>query len=143
MSNETSTPQEAAVLREVMRLYLLSQRRALHVQGVLPQGRFLVLLMHNAPLTQAEFGRILGLEKSWVSRMIDKLVEQDWVMRTPHPDDKRSFLLQLTTAGMRLAKQVDAQMSTHACAMLDCLTPSARKRIISSLQELRTVLQTL
>src|SRR5438309_115076 len=104
-----------------MRLFIGEQRRLLHKEGTPPQARLLVMLLQRGRLPQAEFGRLLGLEKSWVSRSVDKLVEQGWVARSTLATDRRNVQLQLTTAGRTAARAVDARMSAHASEVLDRL----------------------
>ena len=120
---------DAAILREAMRLFIGEQRR------------LLVLLLQRGTLTQAEFGRLLGLEKSWVSRSVDKLVALGWVARSTLASDRRNVQLQLTATGKVAARAVDARMSTHASEVLDRLPGSKRQRVVSALKELCAALQ--
>ncbi|MDB5887542.1 MAG: hypothetical protein JWM03_414 [Rhodocyclales bacterium] len=124
-----------------MRLFICEQRRLLHEEGTPPQARLLVMLLQRGRLTQAEFGRLLGLEKSWVSRSVDKLVEQGWVARSTLATDRRNVQLQLTTAGKAAARAVDARMSAHASEVLDRLPTAKRQRVVGALQELCAALQ--
>jgi DNA-binding MarR family transcriptional regulator len=124
-----------------MRLFIGEQRRLLHDEGTPPQGRLLVMLLQRGTLKQAEFGRLLGLEKSWVSRSVDKLVEQGWVARSTLASDRRNVQLQLTAAGKVAARKVDARMSAHASEVLDRLPVAKRQRVVSALKELCVALQ--
>jgi DNA-binding MarR family transcriptional regulator len=101
----------------------------------------LVTLLRRGTVTQAEFGRLLGLEKSWVSRSVDKLVEQGWVERSELATDRRNVQLQLTAAGKVAARDVDARMAAHAIDVLDRIPLANRQSVVSALQELSTALQ--
>lgn len=141
---QSKTPaktRDAAVLREAMRLFIGEQRRLLHDQGVPLQGRLLVMLLNRGVLTQAEFGRLLGLEKSWVSRSVDKLVEQGWVERSTLATDRRNVQLQLTASGKVAAREVDGRMTEHASGVLDRLSSEQRQRVVDALHELCAALQ--
>ena len=132
---------DSSVLREAMRLYIMEQRRLLQEQGSPPQGRLLTMLLRRGAMTQAEFGRIMGLEKSWASRSVDRLVAQGWVTRSTLEADRRNVQLQLTPAGKQAAREVDGRLSAHANDVLARLPAAARTRVVNALQELCTALQ--
>lgn len=135
------TSSDTEILRDAMRLFIIAQRKHLHDGGALPQGRMLVTLLRHGSVTQAEFGRMLGLEKSWVSRSVDKLVQLGLVTRSTLENDRRSVQLQLSDAGKVAALEVQEHMNTHAGGVLQALPDSDRARVIAALRELRDVLQ--
>jgi DNA-binding MarR family transcriptional regulator len=51
--------------------------------------------------TPSELAADLGLSPTTVSAMIDRLVRKKQVRRVRHPDDGRSYRLELTAAGVR------------------------------------------
>jgi DNA-binding MarR family transcriptional regulator len=126
--------EDSAVLREAMRLFIQAQRRVLSEQGSPPQARLLIMLLRRGTMTQAEFGRLLGLEKSWISRSVDKLVGQGWVTRNPLPTDRRNMQLELTAAGTLVAHEMDKCLDAHANDVLGRLPATARPAVISALQ---------
>jgi DNA-binding MarR family transcriptional regulator len=132
---------DTEILRDAMRLFITGQRKHLHDGATLPQGRMLVTLLRRGSVTQAEFGRILGLEKSWVSRSVDKLVQMGLVTRSTLEGDRRSVQLQLSDAGQVAAHEVQERMNAHASSVLQALPDNARERVIAALRELRGVLQ--
>jgi len=140
-TSKAAASEDSSVLREAMRLYILEQRRLLHEQGSPPQGRLLTMLLRRGAMTQAEFGRIMGLEKSWASRSVDRLVEQGWVTRSTLETDRRNVQLQLTPAGKLAAREVDERLTAHANDVLERLPVAARARVVGALQELCAALQ--
>jgi DNA-binding MarR family transcriptional regulator len=54
----------------------------------------------------SEITRVFGLKKSTMTSLLDRLEERGLLARHPHPDDGRSFLVELTAEGRRLAEQV-------------------------------------
>ena len=50
------------------------------------------------PVTQGALGRVAGLEKSWVSRLVGRFVEDGAVKRVPLASDHRSLQVLLTPA---------------------------------------------
>ena len=51
--------------------------------------------------TPSELSHELGVAPTTLSAMIDRLVQKGQIRRVPHPDDGRSYLLELTAQGMK------------------------------------------
>jgi len=49
--------------------------------------------------TPSQLAYELGVAPTTLSAMIDRLVQKDQIRRVPHPDDGRSYLLELTPQG--------------------------------------------
>ena len=47
----------------------------------------------------SDIGKMLNVDKSSITRMIDRLEKKGLIKRLPDPDDRRSFLLDLTEKG--------------------------------------------
>lgn len=122
--------------REFVRLYLLRQRRFAHDQGIPPQGRLLGMLHRHGAMTQGELGRMAGLDKSWISRGIDRMVEEGWVERVPLASDRRCMELHLTDKGRDLAKATNAQLDENAEALFEHIAAEHHAPIAQALQAL-------
>jgi DNA-binding MarR family transcriptional regulator len=74
--------------------------RALADCGITP-GHFgvLVLIDSNPGLNQTALGNALGIDRSTVVAVIDRLEGRSLVERAVSPDDRRSYALRLTPAG--------------------------------------------
>lgn len=59
----------------------------------------------EGPLTPTELARELGMPLSTVLFRTRRLERRGHAERVPNPEDKRSFLLQLTTSGNRLLQR--------------------------------------
>lgn len=124
------------LMREFVRLYLIRQRRFAHDHGIPPQGRLLGMLLRNGPLTQGELGRIAGLDKSWISRGIDRMVEEGWVERVPLASDRRCMELHLTDKGRQLAHATNVQLDENAEALFEHIAAGQHAPIAQALQAL-------
>ena len=80
-----------------------------------------------------ELGRRLCLEKSWISRAIDGLVEDGLVSKEPNPADSRSWLVRLTTNGARRLKSLNDQIETHAERVISRIPSGQRAKVHQSL----------
>ena len=123
-------------LRELVRLYLAAQRRFIHDQGLTAQGHLLLQLQRLGPVTQIEFGRAANLDKSWISRIVDRLVADGLVQRVPLQSDRRCLQLHLTAAGAEQAKRVDRLLGEHASELIAGVAQSDRPAIGAALDAL-------
>jgi DNA-binding MarR family transcriptional regulator len=70
------------------------------------EGHLLAYLLSYGPCPIAELRRVFGHKKSTLTSMLDRLVDRGLAVRELHPEDRRSFLIGLTPAGRRTARQV-------------------------------------
>lgn len=70
------------------------------------EAHVLSYLRSYAPCPISELHRVLGLKRSTLTSMLDRLEERAIVRREPCTRDRRSFQLHLTDAGRSLADRV-------------------------------------
>ena len=81
--------------------------RQMEGTGLAPQeGHLLSYLRSYAPCPIAEVITVFGLRGSTATAVLDRMEERGLMTRTPNPDDRRSFLLELTAEGKRVAEEV-------------------------------------
>ncbi len=61
--------------------------------------RILLLLGAGERLSVNEISRRAGIDKAWISRSLNIMMEQNMVKRVPHPSDSRKSLISLTEEG--------------------------------------------
>ncbi len=78
-------------------------------------GQFGVLsvIAGNPGLSQTQLGNALGIDRSTVVAVIDRLENRGLVMRTPSPNDRRSHALQLSEEGAALLKRLEEMVRAH------------------------------
>lgn len=122
------------LLREVTRLYARAQRVVADCCSTSStQCHLLVELGRAGPLPLSELGSRLMLEKSWVSRAVDGLVERGWATKEPNPLDARSWLVTLTADGDDRVRELNATLDNHAARVLDQLNERDRATVEKSL----------
>jgi DNA-binding MarR family transcriptional regulator len=92
-------------------------------------------------MSQHELARLLGLEKSTVSRLVAGLVDRGWVSRERNPDNRRLYRLQLTHDGQAAARQIGKQLRTQHTQLLSGLTPAERQGLAIGLAGIARVLK--
>jgi MarR family transcriptional regulator, lower aerobic nicotinate degradation pathway regulator len=101
------------------------ERRACERGFSLIQTRLLGVLRDRQP-TINDLAKLLGLDKSSVSGLVDRAERRGVVRRVPSTVDRRSVLVTLTKEGHALANEVSARFAADIEAMLEVLTPSDR-----------------
>jgi DNA-binding MarR family transcriptional regulator len=78
-------------------------------------GQFGVLLVinNNAGLSQTQLGNALGIDRSTVVAVIDRLESRGLVVRAPSPTDRRSHALRLSEAGAQLLHKLKEMVRAH------------------------------
>jgi DNA-binding MarR family transcriptional regulator len=95
------------------------------------------LKMGRQGITQARLAELLEIEPITLTRHIDRLVEQGWVERRPHPTDRRARCLFMTEqAGPVMARMRALAKSLHEEAF-SALDPGERDLFIDLLKRVR------
>jgi len=78
-------------------------------------GQFGVLEIINANpgLNQSELGVAMGVDRSTVVAVIDRLEGRDLVVRAPSPKDRRSYALRLSPGGEELLATLQPLVRAH------------------------------
>ena len=85
-------------------------------------------------------GRLLGLEKSTVSRLVAGLQHRGWVERQRDPSNRRFYQLQLTPEGRTVADRIGQELRAHHEQLLAALTPDEREALTIGLTGLARAL---
>jgi DNA-binding MarR family transcriptional regulator len=137
-----SVQNPGVLLREVARLYTRAQRLvALCCHTTNTQCHILTELGRSGAQPMVDLGQRLCLEKSWVSRALNSLVEDGLVAKKNHPTDARSWIVSLTAAGKRRVDQLNETLDSHTAQLLDKLTTSQRVLVAQSLHVVLTSLR--
>lgn len=131
-----------ALLRDVVRLYVSAQRSA-HACCRGASGKeceALALLGGTGSISVQEFADKMGLEKTWASRLAVRLEKRGVVKRVDHPNDGRSWLLELTAKGREQCGALNEALDGHAVEVLNCVPAAERAKIDRALEHLRDAL---
>jgi DNA-binding MarR family transcriptional regulator len=95
------------------------------------QTRLLGVLRDRRP-TMNELAKVLGLDKSSVTGLVDRAERRGLVARAPSAADRRSVLVSLTDQGRALAASVAGRFETDVSQLL-ALLPAADRSALTSL----------
>ncbi|MFF0040129.1 MarR family winged helix-turn-helix transcriptional regulator [Streptomyces mirabilis] len=92
------------------------------------QARLLGVLRDREP-TMNQLGRLLGLDKSSISGLVDRAQRRGLVTRTVSPNDRRAFQVSITDAGRQLIEQLAAQFAEQIELSVAPLSDADRQRL--------------
>jgi MarR family transcriptional regulator, lower aerobic nicotinate degradation pathway regulator len=113
---------------------LLERRAAEHGLSII-QIRLLGVLRDRKP-TMNELARLLGLDKSSVTGLVDRAERRGLVERVPSTADRRAVLVSLTDEGRPLVAAAADQFSADVSVMLDRLPPQDREALTTLVSRL-------
>jgi DNA-binding MarR family transcriptional regulator len=105
----------------------LARRAAEHDLSLI-QARLLGVLRDRQPSMQ-QLARVLSLDKSSVSGLVDRAEKRGLVQRMPSTDDRRAVHVSLTSSGRRTVEQVVAEFGVDIGAATTCLSAAEAKRL--------------
>lgn len=80
-------------------------------------------LSRGGPVAQADLARATANDPAATSRAVQSLVDIGWVHRTPSAEDRRVLRVEMTDAGRKAMKRLDAAYATLGRALVNGLTP--------------------
>ncbi len=101
-----------------------------------PQAGMLTLLQKSGSMTQVELGSYLAIDKATMVRFLDDLENKKLLVRKPHISDKRAKVLELTSKGQQVIKEIHKIRKEIENKTLSSLTKaeiSQFKKLISKL----------
>jgi len=135
MATTTARDQElaAALVQTMHRLQDLHAETSRPL-GLTPQQAHLLCVLLGGPLGMTELSRILSIERSSLTSMVDRLERRDLVIRTANPADRRASHIELTPAGRSLAHDAHNAVVDRIEALTSDLPATARRTLTTTLQ---------
>jgi len=98
--------------------------------------RVLVALEDDGPLSQADLGRRLAIDRSDMAAVAAELEQRDFIARTRDDRDRRRNVVTITVAGAEALARMDAAIDTAQTALLAPLTKQEREQLTRLLARL-------
>jgi len=134
---------QVGLIREFNRFYT---RRIGVIDGTasspfsLAEARVLYELAHREQPTATDIRKELGLDAGYVSRILREFERRKLVTRERSKTDERQKYLSLTAKGRRAFAPLDERSNCDVAAMLEELSPAARRQLVDSAQTIRSLL---
>jgi DNA-binding MarR family transcriptional regulator len=103
MKEETYNAYSFLLDRTARRVKQFAQQRfkELNLQITVDQWLIMKHLHEQGPMKQNDLAELVFKDNPTLTRIIDLLVKKEFVIRRPNPDDRRSFLVDLTKEGKK------------------------------------------
>lgn len=125
-----------AVRRAQMRVFQ-DFAEAMDAVGLTPgQLGALLLIEANEGLSQSQLGTALGIDRSSVVPLLDRLQAMDLIRRTAHASDRRTHALELSEAGDALIARLLPSLESHERRIASGLTASERRTLMQLLDRI-------
>ena len=135
MATTTAADQElASALVQTMHLLQDLHAETSRPLGLTPQQAHLLCVLLGGSLGMTELSRILSIERSSLTSMVDRLERRDLVSRTAHPTDRRACHIELTPAGKALAHEAHDAVVDRIETLTGDLPAAARRTLVTTLQ---------
>jgi DNA-binding MarR family transcriptional regulator/GNAT superfamily N-acetyltransferase len=102
----------------------------------LAEVRVLYELAHHDDLTAAELGNELGLDRGYLSRILQSFEKRGFVRKTRSEKDARQTHLALTPKGRRVFAPLNSRTQRDVGAMLDRLSAADQNTLLESMQRI-------
>ncbi|ADB35207.1 transcriptional regulator, MarR family [Kribbella flavida DSM 17836] len=100
--------------------------------GLTPQQAHLLCVLLAGPLGMTELSRIMSIERSSLTSMVDRLERRSLVERLPDPADRRACRIALTGPGTELADQAHSAYTDRIAELTGNLPAGQRNAIVAA-----------
>ena len=101
------------------------------------QWAVLAKVERNEGMTQTELAEQMEMQPITLTRLIDKLCENDWIERRGDTSDRRVNRLYLLKAGRALLGRLSGLRSELTATALDGIPPAEAHRLLSQLEQIK------
>lgn len=109
-------------------------------QFSLTEVRVLYEISHRQNSTAKDLCTDLGLDRGYVSRMLQKFEERSWIKITTSPDDRRRQFLSLTAKGHKVFDPLDRRSSDEVATLIAKLSPIQQKKMLEGIRDIESAL---
>lgn len=129
-----SVSELAGGLRTVVNRLAYSLRSPVAADGITPTRlAALMTLTKHGPLRPGELADRLHISAASASRLVDVLIEGDWVRKEPDPGDGRASLLSLSAHGTATLRKLRREGTGEWAAGIEKLTGEQRAALDAAL----------
>lgn len=126
--------------RQYTQVWGVLNKRTFGTDLTWPEGRILIEIGVNHLNTPMKIANRLQLDRSYTSRLINKLVKKEIVVKTPSATDSRSVNLTLTADGRRLFNDVNQKSNELIQDLLQHLSPLEQEQYFNNIMEINRLL---
>jgi DNA-binding MarR family transcriptional regulator len=107
------------------------------------QASVLGVIAGSGPIGLPELTRLEGLNPTMLSRMISKLDEAGYIVRTTLPNDQRAVVVEVTDAGLAIHSKIHSSRADVVAQAVRRLPPGQQQSLTEALPALEALLAEL
>lgn len=121
--------------KDLLRKFQMRDRNEISCCGVsVSQCYTLDTLGEHGEMSMVQLARKMFLDKSTMTRVIDGLIEREFVVRRFDEGDRRVIYITLTAAGRKLLEGIRAQQMISLRLILERIPAPARQKLLDGLE---------
>jgi len=97
-------------------------------------------LLKRGSMTQVEISSLLMRDKTTITRRIDGLVKKKYVQRKPCPDDRRFYLIELTSSGKQTVEALIPLVANFQREVVSGIPDEDKVTTLNTLQHISKLL---
>lgn len=136
--------QDINLIRDFNRQYVIQlgvlSRRTYQTDLTWPQARLLIEIGLHHLQTPIELSRQLNLDKSYTSRLINQLVKQEILQKAKSPQDGRSVVVTLTTAGKEAFQIINQRSDQQVRTLINNLSPAEQAEFLTAVTTIKNLI---
>jgi DNA-binding MarR family transcriptional regulator len=98
------------------------------------QSHILYEIDHQHKPSIQQVAEALGTDITTFSRQVQSLIKMNLVKKTPDPDDRRVYILSLTTEGKYAATTIDQQMNAYLNEIFSHMNEFEKDTVVRSIR---------
>ena len=118
----------------------LLDRHFLDTPFSLTEGRVLYEISHTELCTAKKIRSNIDIDEGYLSRIIDKFIQNGLVRKTPAAEDRRLHLIVLTEKGKRVFSKLNENSNQQISELLRKLSESERAELVQMMDNIRVLL---
>lgn len=118
----------------------LLDRHFLDTPFSLTEGRVLYEISHTELCTAKKIRSNIDIDEGYLSRIIDKFIQNGLVRKTPAAEDRRLHLIVLTEKGKREFSKLNENSNQQISELLRKLSESERAELVQMMDNIRILL---
>lgn len=92
-------------------------------------------------ISMSELSRILYFDKTTANKIVNNLVDEKFVLRHIHPEDKRHVIIKLTENGQKVYESVRKDFNLYCKKILDSIPKENKKNVMESFDVLMKAIE--
>ncbi|MFX0211820.1 MAG: GNAT family N-acetyltransferase [Candidatus Hodarchaeota archaeon] len=146
MSNSEVTKLDSRIkaIRRFNRFYTrqigVLREGLLHSAFSLTEARILFELAHNKNITASHLCIELGLDPSYLSRILTRFEQKNLITRIQSKEDARQRLINLTSEGLKAFTLLDNRSSEEIRELLNGLNETEQKKLLKAMHTIENIL---